>query len=307
MNKKRHKLRLRKQVVMCIPVLLIITIVTTGIVINKSGILSNEVAASSVFTSKKATTDEKQLSDLEYFKSFSEMIEKRQKDNTIIYYAQTFKLDVEKTLSIAHQYTNNYKDEEFNKNFIIGPSSVKKKIGSLKNFEAGVVYFVRDLYRYPEKYGSSIEEIRTDETPTLKTKSSDGNIYMDNGLTFEQYVGKICDLFEMDKATVLAISYQEAGIKTSGLFKYSNNIGGHRGYDGWMKYTTLEAGVIAHVISIKAMQDNYDLDLSTYGGLSALSGIYVNGNTAKPQQSWIEKVTIFKNQINEKDLFTIKE
>lgn len=306
MNKKRHKLRLRKQVVMCIPVLLAITILTTGIIIKKSGILSNEVAASSVFTSKKET-DEKQLSDLEYFKSISEMIEKRQKDNTIIYYAQTFKLDVDKTLSIAHHYTNNYEDEEFNKNFVIGPTSVKNKLGSLKNFEAGVVYFVRDLYRYPEKYESSIEEIRTDETPTLKTKSNDGNIYMDNGLTFEQYVGKICDLFEVDKATVLAISYQEAGIKTSGLFKYSNNIGGHRGYDGWMKFTTLEAGVIAHVIAIKSMQDNYGLDLSTYEGLSALSGIYVNGNTSKPQQTWIEKVSIFKNQINEKDLFTIKE
>lgn len=307
MNKKRHKLRLRKQVVMCIPVLLIISILTTGFIVNKSGILSNEISKSTILSSNKKNSDGKQLSDLEYFKSFREILEKRQKDNTVIYYAQTFKLDVDKTLSIAHSYTNNYENEEFKKNFIIGPASVKKKLGSLNSFEAGVVYFVRDLYRYPEKYGSSIAEIRTDENPILKHKSKDGNIYMDNGLTFEQYVGKISDLFGIDKATVLAISYQEAGIKTSGLFKNSNNIGGHRGYDGWMKYTTLEAGVIAHVISIKAMQDNYDLDLTTPEGIAALSGVYVNGNVEKPKQSWIEKVSIFKEQIIEKDLFKVKE
>lgn len=307
MNKKRHKLRLRREIVKCIPVILIITALTIGLAINKSGGFSNEISHSNVLKSKNTNNSNKKLSDLEYFKAFEKMMEKRQKDNTVIYYAQIFKLDVDKTLSIAHQYTNDYEDEEFNKNFIIGPNKVKNKLGSLKNFEAGVVYFVRDLYRYPERYGSSIAEIRTDETPTLKVKSKDGNIYMDNGLTFEQYVGKICDLFEIDKATILAISYQEAGIKTSNLFKNSNNIGGHRGYDGWMKYTTLEAGVIAHVISIKAMQDNYNLDLTTEAGLTGLSGIYVNGNPNKPQPSWIEKVSIFKRQINEKDLFTIKE
>lgn len=307
MNKKRHKLRLRKQVVMFIPVLLIISVLTIGIAIHKSGMLSSEVHKASVLKSNINNSSEKQLSDLEYFKTLEKMIEKRQKDNTIIYYAQTFKLDVDKTLSIAKKYTNDYEDEDFKKNFIIGPKKVKNKLGSLKNFEAGAVYFVRDLYRYPEKYGTTIEEIRTSETPTLKTKSKDGNIYMDNGLTFEQYLGKMCDLFEIDKTTVLAISYQEAGIKTSNLFRNSNNIGGHRGYNGWMKYTTLEAGVIAHVISIKAMQDNYGLDLSTDMGVYSLSGIYVNGNPNKPQQSWIEKISIFKRKINEKDLFTIKE
>ncbi len=303
MNKKRHKLRLRKQVIACLPILFLLMVVTVGLVINKYS-SKNEVGNSKLLSSNN---NMKNFSDLEYFKKIDDIIEKRQKDNTVIYYAQAFKLDVDKTLSIVHQYTNNYEDAEFNKTFVIGPKKIKDKMGSFKSFEAGVVYFVRDAYRYPERYGSSIEELRTSEEPTTKTVSKDGNIYMNNGLTFEQYLGKICDLFEMDKATILAISYQEAGIKTSNLFKNSNNIGGYRGYAGWMKFTTLEAGVIAHVISIKAMQDNYDLDLTTDVGLAGLSGIYVNGNTSKPQQTWIEKVSIFKRQINEKDLFTVKE
>jgi hypothetical protein len=307
MNKKRHKLRLRKQVIICIPILFIVIILTIGLIVNKASAFTSEILQSEVLSSNKKNQSDMKLSDLEYFKTFQSLLEKRQKDNTIIYYAQIFKLDVGKTLSIAHQYTNEYTSADFNKNFIIGPESVKNKLGSLKNFEAGAVYFTRDLYRYPEKYGTSIEEIRTSENPTLKAVSEDGNIYMDNGMTFEQYVGKICDLFDIDKTTVLAISYQEAGNKTSNLFRNSNNIGGHRGYSGWMKYTTLEAGVIAHVISVKAMQDNYDIDITTPTGLASLSGVYVNGNVLNPQPSWIEKVTIFKNNINKKDLFTVKE
>ncbi len=305
MNKKRHKLRLRKKVIKTIPIILLIIVLVIGLVIKSYSVLSNEVTKSDV-ESAKTYTDSTTLSEMLQIEKIVNVIEKNQKDNIVTYYAETFKLDINKTLEIVHKYTDTYQGEEYNKTFVIGPEMVKKKLGSFNSFEAGVVYFVRDLYRYPEKYGSSISEIRTDETPTLKTKSADGNIYMDNGLTFEQYVGKISDLFGIDKATVLAISYQETGIKSSTLFKYSNNIGGHRGYNGWMKFTTLEAGVISHILSIKSMVDNFSLDLTTEAGLSGISGIYVNGNISKPQASWIEKVTIFKKQINEKDLFSIK-
>lgn len=302
MNRKK-KLRLRKQVIMCIPVILMVITLFVSFIINKKEVYSSEINTNKTIASNNEIKNEKKLSDNEYLQAFNKMIELRQKDNTIIYYAQTFKLDVDKTLELAHKFTNNYENKEYKKNFIIAPKSLKKTIKDFSNFEAGVVYFVRDLYRYPERYGTSIEQMRLDETPTTKNTAKDGNIYMDNGMTFEQYLGKTCDLFGVDKSIALAIVYQESGIKKSNLFKYSNNIGGHRGYDGWMKYTTLEAGIIAHVISVKTLIEKYNIDLSNETGISELSGIYVNGNISKPQSSWVEKVTIFKNKINEKDLF----
>ena len=90
----------------------------------------------------------------------------------------------------------------------------------------------------------------------------EGKVYLSNGLTYEQYLGKICDEFNIDKELVLAISYLETGYLKSGLFTYSNNVGGQRGYNGWLKYPTLEAGIIGHVISVKAILDNYNIKVS---------------------------------------------
>lgn len=306
MRKKRHKLRLRKQVIYGLPILIAFIVLTVSLLLHKNTSFASEVTTNENIASEKIVYDGLKLSEFEYIRDFDEMLEQRKKDNTIIYYAQVFKLDVDKTLELAHQLTNNYEDPEYQKHHVIATPKWIQKIGSFNSFEAGVIYFARDLYRYPERYGKTIEEMRLDETPTKKQVSKDGNIYMDNGLTFEQYLGKIADLLGVDKNIALAISYQEAGIKTSNLFVNGNNIGGHKGYAGWMKYTTLEAGVIAHIVSIKSLTEKNNIDLSSPTGISELSGIYVNGSMSKPQATWTEKVTIFTNQIKEQDLFTIK-
>ena len=314
MKEKKTKLRLRKQVIYCIPIVIILFIVTISLIINKNNVLSNEVTQKENYAQQKINDNEInsnfKLSDISYIKDFYNYVEKRQKDNTIIYYASIFKLDIDKTLQIAYKYTNNFEDEEFNKNYVIGPASVKKSKGSFPSFEAGVAYFVRDLYRYPERYGSSIYEIRLDETPTLKTKSKDGHYYMDNGLTFEQYVGKICDLYEIDKDFTLAIINIESGHQSSYLFTNKNNVGGHKGIGGvWKSYTTLEAGVVAHVLSVKALADKSGVDSKemTDEEIYIFSGVYVNGSSSKPSSSWSGKVQKLKENISKQDLFTIKK
>ncbi len=312
MKEKKTRLRLRKQVIYCIPLVILLSLSIIAVIIGSNGVLSNEVEKQENLASKEIndiTPSDFKLSDLKYFQDFYDFIEKRQKDNTIIYYASIFKLDIDKTLEIAYKYTKNYEDEEFNKNFVIGPSSVKKSKKSFPSFEAGVAYFARDLYRYPERYGSSIYEIRLDETPTIKQKDKNGKLYMDNGLTFEQYVGKISDLYEVDKEFVLAIINLESGYQSSYLFTNKNNVGGHRGIGGvWKSYTTLEAGVLAHVLSIKNIADKNKIDVKemTNEEIYAFSGMYVTGSATKPSSSWTGKVTKIKENISKKDLFTIK-
>lgn len=307
MTNKRHKLRLRKQVLLTLPILLLLLIASLGFMINKNKIFANEVSSNNQSSPNTKEETNWNLSDIPYIQKLDEMITSRQKDNTIIYYAGNFKLNIEKTLEIAHRLTNNFTDSKYLEDYIIAPDNLAKKIKPFKSFEAGVVYFVRDLYRYPERYGSSIAEIRLDETPTTKRNIIDGKIYMDNGLTFEQYLGKICDLYDLDKSIVLAIAHEETGVMTSALFNYSNNIGGLRGIGGWMKFTTLEAGIIAHVISIKYFVDNYNIDLSSPDAVAKLSGVYVKGNVNSFSESWTNKVNHFLEKINEQDLFTYEQ
>lgn len=307
MKQKKTKLRLRKQVIICIPIVLLIIVLTIGMFINKDKSYSSEVEKNEEITSEKIITDGKNLSEVKYIKEFNKIIEQRQKDNTIIYYASKFKLNINKTLEIAHNLTNNYENEQYLNTNVIAPVSIANRIGSFNSFEAGVVYFARDLYRYPEKYGSSIAEIRLDETATINDTVNNEIIYMDNGLTFSQYLGKICDLYGVDKSIALAIVYEESGIMTSGLFKYNNNISGMRGYAGWMNFTTLEAGIISHVIGLKAIIDNYSIDMNDPNAVYTLSAIYVHGNPgAGISESWSSKVLHFKEKIEQEDLFTIK-
>ena len=312
MNERRHKLRLRKQVIYSIPVFIVVVILSLTLIMRNIGI-TNEVIKKEILSAFKINDEPEntfKLSDLKYIKEFTNYIEKRQKDNTIIYYAQLHKLNIDKTLEIAYEYTDTYSDEEFNKNFVIGPDKVKEKAGTFNSFEAGVVYYVRDLYRYPEKYGSTISEMRLDETPTLKEVAADGEIYMDNGLTYEQYMGRICDLFEVDKEFVLAIARLESGNGSSYLFKAKNNIGGHRGLGGtWKTYTTLEAGIISHVLTVKTIAKNSGVDVKdvTDEEIAIISGKYVNGSVDNPSSSWTEKVTNLKRNIESGDLFTAKK
>ena len=302
MKKKKH-LRLKKEVLICIPIALVIALVFGLGLINKNNVLSSVV--NKVNTSSE-TTEKISIKEIKLFNDLNKNLEIRKKDNTIIYYAQKFNLNVNKVLEIAHNYTNNYTSEMYIIDHIIGPESVKQKMGSFKSEEAGIIYFVRDIYRSPSRYGVTSEEIKKELVVDQYKNRVDGKVYLSNGLTYEQYLGKICDELNVDKELALAISYLETGYLKSNLFNLSNNVGGQRGSGGWLKYPTLEAGIIGHVITVKALIENNGIDTTSPNAIRDLSSIYVNGHANNPSDSWTSKVTIIKNRISEKDLFTIE-
>ena len=129
---------------------------------------------------------------------------------------------------------------------------------------------------------------------------------MSNGLTFEQYYGKIADLFGVNKSIALAMVYHESGRMTSSLARNSNNIGGMRSGGGWLKFPTLEAGIIAHVLTVKSIADRNGFDIADPDGIYKFSGVYVHGSLTKPSEDWVNKVNWYKNRIEQKDVFTIK-
>ena len=310
MIERKPKLRLRKQFIIALPIFLLITLISTFIVVKNNRSYSAtiekvEEAAPTVLQEETTESKPNLLNSNAFLNNLSSYLNNAQKDNTVIYYADKFHLKKDKILEIVKNYTDNYTNEEYLKTNVIGPAKVIAKQGSFNSFEAGVAYFVRDIYRNPERYGTTAKDIMASYSVET-AKRENGTIYMSNGLTFEQYYGKIADLFGIDKSIALAMVYHESGNMNSFLAKNKNNIGGMKGGSGWMSFPTLEAGVIAHVLTVKSIAERNGFDISDPDGIYKFSGVYVHGSVNSPSEDWVNKVMWFKQKIDSKDVFTIK-
>lgn len=312
MRKKRTKLRLRKQVLISFPIAIVLSVLAVYYIVSQNTLYAQEVEKGNTLSNNIISTPgvqgekkESILSNNKYINKYREISKKNEKDNMIASYARLYNLNVDKAVEIARKLTDDYSDETYNKTYIITTSTYKPVTGEITSYEAGIIFYIKDLFTYPERYGSSIAEMRVTEIPQTNRKyNENGDIIMQNGMTFEQYVGKISDLFGVDKSTSLAISYHEAGVKTSNIFQNKNNIGGHKGLNGWKAFMTLEAGIIGHVLAIRNISEKHGVDISTPEGLNAFSSVYVNGYLGAPNAHWYEKVSYFKNLIDSKDLFS---
>ena len=310
MIERKPKLRLRKQFIIALPIFLLITLISTFIVVKNNHSYSAtiekvEEAAPTVLQEETTESKPNLLNSNAFLNNLSSYLNNAQKDNTVIYYADKFHLKKDKILEIVKNYTDNYTNEEYLRTNVIGSEKVIAKLGSFNSFEAGVAYFVRDIYRNPERYGTTANEIITSYSVETARREK-GTIYMSNGLTFEQYYGKIADLFGIDKSIALAMVYHESGNMNSFLAKNKNNIGGMKGGSGWMSFPTLEAGVIAHVLTVKSIAERNGFDISDPDGIYKFSGVYVHGSVNSPSEDWVNKVMWFKQKIDSKDVFTIK-
>lgn len=317
MNTQRRKLRLRKQVLISFPIAILVAVASVVYILSQNTALAQEVTNDfELMTSTEVEAPDKSEEELErgilsnnaYIEELNKRIEIANKDKIVRYYAGTYSLNQDRVVEIIHYYTNNYSDPNYVQSNIVSTPSYYPNTGWISSWEAGIVFFIKDIYTYPERYGSSIPEMRLTDVPrTARSYDGNGNIIMDNGMTYQQYVGHIADLFGVDKATALAISYHESGVMTSNLFRNKNNIGGHKGLNGWKTFLSLEAGVIGHVLAVRNIAAKAGVsDLTSYEGLRAFSSVYVNGHVNNPSDSWTNKVTYFRNKINGQDLFTIK-
>lgn len=299
---KRHRLRLKKQVIIAVPVAFLITTVITLLIAFSSQTFTSEIKATQVMDALASEEINENYTN-KYITDFNNQLEIRKKDNTVIFYAEQFKINIDKALELVHNYTNNYTAEDYNQNYVIGPDFIKEREGSFPSEEAGIAFFIKDLYVWPQNYGCTIEEIRTSSEIDIDRNIVDGKIYLDNGLTYEQYMGKLADMYGLDKTLTLAVSYHETGVLTSGLFTLSNNVGGQRGMNGWMSFTTLEAGMLTHVLSVRSIVKMYNIDMNSETAINELSSVYVNGIYGNVAYDWVNKVSYFMQSIENQDLF----
>jgi len=303
MNVNKKKLHLKRSIIASIPVIITILILVIFVAVDKSKLSTREINTNENIAKSNFIAEPTAESDNFVLNFIDNVLDNRERENTIIYYAEKYHLDSKKALDIAQNITNNFQSELFVKNHIIGPESIMESEGSFKNEEAGIVYFVRDLFRRPQTYGVTEAEITNNIEVEREKKYENGTIILQSGLTYEQFLGHICDMYDMDKNVVLAISYLESGYLKSFLATNKNNFGGQRSGGVWLEYPTPEAGIIGHVMTIRAILNSYEIDLTQPNAISNLSAVYVYGNPNKPSESWTSKVTYLTEQNKTKELF----
>ncbi len=299
MNKK-----LNKKVLLIIPFLIVISFIIGLTILNSNRAkLSNSVKqeVNKPFIEVNDTIDLNKktiLNNNRFVRSYNEYKRTSPIDNTIKEYASYFHLDGDKVVEVARNLTDNYRNDSFIKNNSIGESD-----WTLNSQEAGIVYFVRYLYRNPEKYGTTASYIGKNNKVDTEKNRENGHIILNNGMTYEQFLAKICELYGINKVLALAIVYEESGIMSSSLFNYSNNMGGLRGNGGWLSFPSLEAGTISYVFTLKNLLDRYSVDSFNKNSIYYFSGIYVHGNINDPAEHWTGNVTGYMSRIESNNVF----
>ncbi len=229
-------------------------------------------------------------------------------DNLIRTYSNYFLMDADKVIKLARDLTDNY---------TIDFSEVSDNTSyRLENMEAQVMVFCHELNRdnlvFPlSDLGFTVEDFKSGaERVTLSTQVEamgytieefqaankpnhlHENFVLSGGYSYSEFVGKVCDLLDMDKNYALAISYLESGSVGSDIALNKNNFGGLRGKDGFFTYDTPEAGVIAFLRNLKRYE-RFD-----FTSIEELSGKYVNGDPSVPAPTWIKNVEGFHYQIS---------
>lgn len=212
-------------------------------------------------------------------------------DKYITEYSACFNLDPVKTIEFARMITKDYVIDFAQ---VIGNNNYV-----LENPEAAAMVFCYQLQRdrlatHLSEYGLSKDDfIVPADIVTLNPDKT-----LNNGLTYTQYLGKICDLLGSDKYYSASISYLETGRVTSYLALNKNNFGGLRGSGEFFTFPTPEAGIIAFCYNLKTYEK---LNLQS---IYELSGKYVNGNINNPSETWVQNVMAFHNQfVNNSDEF----
>lgn len=220
-------------------------------------------------------------------------------DSYIEEYCIYFNLDSAKVIEIARSKTNDY---EQSLTTLFEPDNLYDGVDD----EAACMVFVRQIFR--NRLGFDLSELGlstsdlsiSNERYTLGTKS-DGKIYLPNGEilkegehlflrngeTREHFLGRVCNMINMDMYYTLAIHYHETWRGTSTLCINDNNYGGMRNKDGtWSSYPSPEAGIIAHYMNLKAYEKR------KIQSWQRMADIYAEGST-----NWIQEVKSFHSEI----------
>ena len=226
---------------------------------------------------------------------YAEEIEKgRIYDTYIEEYCNYYNLNSEKVIELARNLTNDY-DISF-QNFIA------KEFQDFSNPAAACMRFIYYLNRNDlineENIEYSLDDFKLPEKIITTPHDNFETLILNNGESFTQYLGRICDYFEYEeKCLALSFVYAEAGQNGSSASRNKNNVSGIMTAEFEVKtFSTLENGMIEHIGNLV---ENYPLSKYNIYDLETLSLKYNKGDLEE-RTGWKKNMKDAYDKINAK-------
>ena len=213
-------------------------------------------------------------------------------------YCEYFNFDSEKVISLALSVTNNYQDFE---------TVINNDAYVLDNIETNCLIFIYTLKRDKlnlnwKELGCTLEDFKINKDIRRIPKEHIETITLDNGYGFTEYIGKIADLFKIDRCIPLTICFCETGGTPKNSAWENNNFFGMKpkGPTGdFLFNVSPEAGIIS---AIENLARNYNTIKTT----KELANQYSSGDkniSTEETEGWLNNFTFFYNKIKENEAY----
>lgn len=227
------------------------------------------------------------------FADYTQKAKYREYELAIAEYSMYFNLDSEKVFELTRELTN-----DFSEPLTI---TIGRKSFTATNAEDTAMFITCDVWKdiyntrqADKKYNLKKEEYIVSEEITHFEYNYEGKVIVrDDGLTFEQLLGKASYAIGKSPARALAISDHESGYRNSYQMQRLNNPGGMKGSgiyvtssNGFIAFPTAGASAIYHAFNLERMENSF-----SYNNLYEFASIYVWGTKTIPADNWYNDVS----------------
>lgn len=214
-------------------------------------------------------------------------VEETEEEKYIKLYCDVYGINYDKVYAKLAELTDNFMDEEYLNNYVIGESMMKGRHVDCNSKEMAILLAVRSIAQLPEEYGFTDADLVT------------GKEY-ETDLDYSHQIGYVSNVLGVDPALNYAICRTECGFKSE-MFLTKNNPSGIKFGSEWAVFPSPAAGFIEQACELL----KYKID-----GLESIADIgTIHAPLSDGNYEWVGNVTAIYNEAleNYESLFGSEE
>lgn len=244
---------------------------------------------------KKIKLEEKQKEKEEEKMKILEEERVKEEKKYIALYCDIYSLNYEKVYQILSNITDDFKDENYINNYVIGDSMMKNKYVVCTSKEMAILIAIRNLYFNPTLYNSPYEDLKSEKEYITE-------------LSYSKQIAYIANVLGLDPALSYSICKAESNFN-SPMFLNKNNPGGIKFGTTFATFPSKTAGFIEQSLILLSYKISGRETIVEIGRIYApVPGRKENETEEEKRErelnsEWIRNVTsIYNSSINNYDI-----